>query len=267
VFGNSHQPVVNQILKYQVSEDILGYPITTLSRSDCMDCIAHWIENASQGKYFVCANPHSLEVAETDAVFDEAIRSADLIVPDGIGIVMGSKILGGGIQDRVTGSDILLGLSNRLNQKNGCSVFFLGSTEDNLKKIREKMNQDYPNITVAGTYSPPFRAEFSEEDNSLMIEAINRVKPDVLWIGMTAPKQEKWIYENRDKLDVKLLGPVGAAFDFYTGNAKRSSLFFQKIGFEWLPRFLREPRRLWRRNLVSNPRFLLRVIAQRFNNR
>lgn len=258
--------MVKQELKYQETENILGYPMTTLSKSDCIYRIVHWIEIGSQGKYFVCANPHSLEVAGIDPVFDEAIRSADLIVPDGIGIVIASKILGGAIQDRVTGSDIFLGLSDRLNEKNGFSFFFLGSTEETLSKIRQKMSEDYPNITVAGTYSPPFRNEFVEEENLAMIGAINRVQPDVLWVGMTAPKQEKWIYRNKNKLDVKLIGPIGAVFDFYTGNAKRSSPFFQKMGLEWLPRFLREPRRLWRRDLVSNPRFLLRVICQRFNN-
>jgi N-acetylglucosaminyldiphosphoundecaprenol N-acetyl-beta-D-mannosaminyltransferase len=259
--------VVKQDLKYQETENILGYPMTTLSKSDCIYHIVHWIENGSKVKYFVCANPHSLEVAEIDPVFDEAIRSADLIVPDGIGIVIASKILGGAIQDRVTGSDIFLGLSDRLNQKNGFSFFFLGSTEGNLNKIRGKMSHDFPNIKVAGVYSPPFKPEFSHEENLAMIGAINRAQPDVLWVGMTAPKQEKWIYENKEKLDVKFVGPVGAVFDFYAGNVKRSHPFFRKMGLEWLARFLQEPRRLWRRNLVSNPRFLLRVIGQRFNNR
>jgi N-acetylglucosaminyldiphosphoundecaprenol N-acetyl-beta-D-mannosaminyltransferase len=128
------------------------------------------------------------------------------------------------------------------------------------------MESDFRNIRVVGTFSPPFKEEFSHEENLMVIEIINRAKPDVLWVGMTAPKQEKWIYENRDKLDVKLLGPIGAVFDFYTGNVKRSAPIYQKTGLEWLPRFLREPRRMWRRNLVSNPRFLLRIIGQRFNN-
>jgi N-acetylglucosaminyldiphosphoundecaprenol N-acetyl-beta-D-mannosaminyltransferase len=118
-----------------------------------------------------------------------------------------------------------------------------------------------------GTFSPPFKEDFSHEENLTMIETINRAKPDVLWVGMTAPKQEKWIYENREKLDVKLLGPVGAVFDFYTGKVKRSAPIFQKTGLEWLPRFLREPRRLWKRNLISTPRFILRVICSKKEKR
>jgi exopolysaccharide biosynthesis WecB/TagA/CpsF family protein len=248
------------------SENILGYPVSTLSRNECINTIMSWMENGAKSKYFVCANPHSIEVAGMDPVFDEAIKNADLIVPDGVGIVIASKILGGTIQDRITGSDIFEGINNALNRENGFSVFFLGSTEKNLAKIQDKMKQDFPNIRVAGTYSPPFKAEFSDEDNSLMIETINRAKPDVVWVGMTAPKQEKWIYKNKEKLDVKFIGPVGAVFDFYIGNVIRSHPFFQKMGLEWLPRFLREPRRLWKRNLISNPKFILRAIQCRFNH-
>ena len=244
-------------------ENILGYFITTKSANECMLEVVDWIQNGSKGQYFVCANPHSLEVARTDHEFDRAIKNADLIVPDGVGIVFASKMLGGAIHERITGSDLFLGVNSALNKRNGFSVFFLGSTEDNLVKLKTKMKHDFPNIHIAGGYSPSFQSEFSEEENSIMIEAINRAKPDVLWVGMTAPKQEKWIYRNRDKLNVKLIGPVGAVFDFYTGNVKRPHPIFQEMGLEWLPRFLREPRRLWRRNLISNPKFLLRVIREK----
>jgi len=249
-----------------VAENMLGYSITTKDKDGCVHEIVNWLENGCNRKYFVCANPHSVEVAETDHEFSSAIKNADLVIPDGVGIVIASKILGGAIQDRVTGSDIFEGINSALNRKNGFSVFFLGSTEKNLTKIQDKMKQDFPNIRVAGTYSPPFKAEFSDEDNSLMIETINHAKPDVVWVGMTAPKQEKWTYENREKLDVKFIGPVGAVFDFYIGNVIRSHPFFQKMGLEWVPRFFQEPRRLWRRNLISNPKFLLRVIHHKFTH-
>ena len=248
------------------SESILGYPVSTLSRNDCIATITGWIENGAKGKYFVCANPHSIEVAGTDHEFDCVIKNADLVAPDGIGLIFASRILGGVIHERVTGSDIFKGVNSQLNKKKGHSVFLLGSTLDNLEKMRYKMESDFPNIRVAGTLSPPFKEAFSHEENVMMIETINRAKPDVLWVGMTAPKQEKWIYENRDKLDVKVLGPVGAVFDFYTGNVKRPPKIFQEWGLEWFPRFLREPRRLWRRNLISNPKFILQAIRDRFNH-
>jgi len=246
-------------------EPILGYPISTKAADACGSDIVAWMENGARGKYFVCANPHSLEVARKDHAFDLAIRNADLIVPDGVGVVIASKILGGSIRERVTGMDIFLGLSRALDKGKGGRYFFLGSTEQNLLRIKEKMALDFPNITVAGTYSPPFKPEFSEEENKVMVDAINQANPDVLWVGMTAPKQEKWIYQNKGRLNVKFIGAIGAVFDFYTGNVKRSHPVFQMLGLEWLPRLLREPRRLWYRNFVSNPSFLLRILRQKLH--
>jgi len=248
------------------SESILEYPVSTLSRNECVNTIISWMENGAKSKYFVCANPHSIAVAETDHEFDRAIKNADLVVPDGVGLVIASRILGGVVHERVTGSDIFWGVNSELNKRKGHSVFFLGSTQDNLEKMRYKMESDFPNVRVVGTFSPPFKEEFSHEENLMITETINRAKPDVVWVGMTAPKQEKWIYENREKLDVKLLGPIGAVFDFYTGNVKRPPAIFQKSGLEWLPRLFQEPRRLWRRNLISNPKFLLRVIHHKFTH-
>ncbi|GBC62206.1 glycosyltransferase [Desulfonema ishimotonii] len=246
-------------------ENILEYPVTILAQKACIRRIISQIISGLKGRYFACANPHSLQVAEKDPVFQQALKNADMIVPDGVGMVIASKLLGGKIRSRITGTDIFLGLSSELNRMGGFSVFFLGSTEENLAKIKKKMAHDFPHIRVAGTYSPPFRPEFSDEDNRLMAEAINRARPDVLWVGMTAPKQEKWIFQNRDRLNVKFIGPIGAVFDFYTGNVRRSHPVFQKMGLEWLPRLLQQPRRLYKRMLVSAPKFLMRVIVQSFS--
>jgi len=246
-----------------MAEFIVGYRISARSKEDCIYRIIRWLEDGAKRKYFVCANPHTLQMAKNDSVLDEAIRNADLVTPDGVGIVIASKIFGGSIKNRVTGSDIFWGLNHMLNQKKGFRVFFLGSTEETLRKIREKMSVEYPEIRIAGMYSPPFKHQFSDEDNRLMIEAVNNAQPDVLWVGMTAPKQEKWIYENRNKLNVKFVGAIGAVFDFYSGNVKRSHPFFQEFGLEWLPRLLRQPRRLWRRNFISSPFFLLRVLREK----
>ena len=245
-------------------EDILGYLVTTVSIQDCLSRIVGWIENGQRARYLACLNPHSIEVARSDAGFDQALHEADLAVPDGVGMLIASRILGGRIRQRITGSDIFWGLNGLLDRHGGRSVFFLGSTQGTLAKIVERMRTDYPNVRVAGVYPPPFREIFSVEENAAMLEAINAARPDVLWVGMTAPKQEKWVYEHRDRLDVTFIGPVGAVFDFFTGRVRRSSPLFQRVGLEWLPRLLQEPRRLWRRNFVSNPSFLLRVIWARF---
>ena len=223
------------------SEQIAGFPISRKTPEECVTLIVKWLKASVATRYFVCANPHSLEVARRDSLFQQAIHNADLIVPDGIGIVVASKILGGNIRSRVTGSNIFSELSKILNKEKGYSYFFLGSDEDALERIKENMNRDFPNIKVSGTYSPPFKDEFKYEDTMQMIEAVNNAGPDVLWVGMTAPKQEKWIYYNKNKLNVKFIGAIGAVFDFYAEKIKRSHPAFQKIGLEWLPRFMRPP--------------------------
>lgn len=248
-------------------EMILGYPVSNESIEGCLEQITDWLDSDVRCRFFACANPHSLIVAGGDPDFREALINAHLLTADGVGILYASRILGGNIRQRVTGCDVFYGLNNRLNfSRNSCySYFFLGSTDETLDKIQAFFSRDYPNIRFAGSYSPPFKPDFNSEDNRKMIASINAAKPDVLWVGMTAPKQEKWIYQNRDKLDVKFIGAIGAVFDFYVGNVKRSSPIFQKMGLEWLPRFIQEPRRLWRRNFISNPKFMYRVICQKIN--
>jgi len=245
------------------TEYILDIPVSRLTRDACLEKILLRIHEGKVGYTLVCANPHSVEVAQRDWLFREALMTADLVIPDGIGIVLASHFLGGKIRERVTGTDIFLGLNQALNRDDGRSVFFLGSTEETLAEIRRRFANDFPGVRVTGTYSPPFRAEFSEDENRTMVEAVNDAKPDVLWVGMTAPKQEKWLWRNRGRLLVGASAAVGAAFDFYAGKVQRSAPAFQRLGLEWLPRLLREPRRLWRRNLLSSPSFMARVMAQR----
>jgi N-acetylglucosaminyldiphosphoundecaprenol N-acetyl-beta-D-mannosaminyltransferase len=208
-------------------------------------------------------NPHSYAVSLEDSEFSLALREANWLVPDGAGVVLASKILGGQIRERVTGSDIFRGVLEALNRAEGRSVFFLGATEETLAVIRTRMSVDYPNVLVAGTYSPPFKPNYSPAELDDMVNAINAVEPDVLWVGMTAPKQEKWIYENRYRLNVRFAGAIGAVFDFYTGRVKRSHPAFQRLGLEWLPRLFQQPRRLWRRMFVSAPIFLWHVVKAR----
>lgn len=153
---------------YQFStENILGYPVTTNSKANCVSQIVHWIENGAKEKYFVCANLHSLEMTRKDTVFEEAIKNADLITPDGVGIVIASKILGGNINDRITGSDIFLGVNSALNRKSKYTYFFLGSTEENLQTIKDKMKADFPNVRVVGTYSPPLQIRIQRRGEQL----------------------------------------------------------------------------------------------------
>jgi N-acetylglucosaminyldiphosphoundecaprenol N-acetyl-beta-D-mannosaminyltransferase len=245
------------------TEDVVGFSVVAEPLENCLEQIADWLDRKERPKFFACANPHSLVIATHDILFKKALLSADLLTPDGAGVVIASRTLGGTIRKRITGTDVFLGVCGLQNKSEG-SVFFLGSTEKNLLKIRDKMALDYPNIRIVGSYCPPFRPEFSERENAAMIKAVNHAKPDALWVGMTAPKQEKWIHQNRNRLNVGFVGAIGAVFDFYSGNVKRPHPFFQRIGLEWLPRFLREPRRLLDRNLRSTPIFLWWILKEKF---
>ena len=150
-----------------------------------------------------------------------------------------------------------LGLRGERRKK---KVMFMGSSEKVLALIKERAAVDYPNVEVV-TYSPPYKPEFTDEESREMVRAINEAKPDLLWIGMTAPKQEKWTYKHWDELDIDChVGTIGAVFDFYAGTMKRAPLWWQEHSLEWLYRLLKEPKRMWRRYLVGNVLFLWNVV-------
>ena len=140
---------------------------------------------------------------------------------------------------------------------------FMGSSENVLTRIKEKAAVEYPNIEVL-TYSPPYKPEFSEEDNKAIISAINNANPDLLWIGMTAPKQEKWTYSRWKELDIHChVGTIGAVFDFFAGTVERAPIWWQRHGLEWLYRLIREPRRMWKRYIIGNALFLWNVMKEK----
>lgn len=250
-------------MKHYNSANITGYNFSTLTLEKTINLLAAWsAEEQKRSRYFACVNPHSLEQARKDHHFSEAIQNADLVTPDGTGIVLASRMLNKGIPERVCGPDIFPLLCEYLNRRNfGTRMFFLGSYEDNLRLLSEKFSKIYPNLECVGTYAPPYKPEFKREDNERMIGRINQSGADVLWIGLGAPKQEKWAYQQRDQLKVKLIGPIGGVFDFFTGRVKLPPMWAQKFGLISLYRLSQEPRRLWRRNLDS-PIFLMRVLVQ-----
>lgn len=251
----------------QPVENITGYSVGTQSVSACVADVVASVQQAKPNqpcRWLACMNPHSYVIALDDPPFAKALHTADWLIPDGSGIVLASKLLSGQIRERVTGSDIFHGIHSALDRLGGYRVFFLGSTEAILTDIRQRMAQDYPNIRIAGTYSPPFTPKFTAADNQAMIAAINAAAPDVLWVGMTAPKQEKWLHQHHAELNVKFAAAVGAVFDFYTGRVKRSHPVYQRLGLEWLPRLFQQPRRLWRRMGVSAPIFVWHVVRQKF---
>ena len=215
-------------------------------------------------------NAHSYNTAQEDEAFAEALSKGDYLIPDGASIVKACRWLKAKSQpkERIAGWDLFAFEMRRLNDKGKMineklRVMFLGSSEKVLALIRERAAIDYPHLEVI-TYSPPFKPEFSDEDNKEMIQAINKANPDLLWIGMTAPKQEKWTYQHWKELDIHChVGTIGAVFDFYAGTAKRAPLWWQKHSMEWLYRLLFEPKRMWRRYVIGNPLFLWNILKEK----
>jgi len=208
-------------------------------------------------------NPHSYILAKNDKEFNQALKNSDILVPDGSGIVLATKFIYGKDIKKIAGADVHKFLLEALNNSNG-KVFYMGSSEDTLNQIEKKLKIEYPSILI-DSYSPPFKDFFSDEDNKIIINKINAFYPDVLFIGMTAPKQEKWLYEHKDKLNFRVASSVGAVFDFYVDKIKRSSPFWISLHLEWLPRLVKEPKRLWRRNFISTPLFILEMLKERKN--
>lgn len=251
-----------------MKECVLDYQVYSGSRKNIIEEIHIALQAEHQGcKWLACINPHSYTIALQDDKFRAALVDADWLMPDGVGIIVASKLLGGKIRSRVTGSDIFFALNRYLNKVGGFSIFILGSTELTLDIMNKNIARDFPSIRVAGTCSPPFKREYTDTETDEMISVINDSGADILWVGLTAPKQEKWIYQNKSKLDVKFAAGIGAVFDFYAGNVKRSAPIFQAWGLEWLPRLLQQPKRLWRRTLISAPIFLFHVLAYKRRKR
>lgn len=222
------------------------------------------LEALPEGKLLInTINAHSYNTALNDTFFAEALMKGDALIPDGASIVMACRKLKAKSQptERIAGWDLFTMEMERLNQKGG-TCFFMGSSEKVLNLIREKAKTVYPNIRIE-TYSPPYKPEFSEEENRAIIEAINRANPDLLWIGMTAPKQEKWAYRHWDKLDIHChCGTIGAVFDFFAGTMERAPLWWQEHSLEWLYRLLKEPKRMWRRYIIGNTLFIWNIFRE-----
>lgn len=225
------------------------------------------LSQVPQGKFLInTINAHSYNTALKDPLFAEALQKGDVLIPDGASIVMACRWLKAKSQptERIAGWDLFEMEMERLNRKGG-KCFFMGSSEKVLGLIREKAARIYPNITVE-TYSPPYKPKFSEEDNKAIIHAINMAKPDLLWIGMTAPKQEKWTYTHWKELDINChCGNIGAVFDFFAGTVERAPMWWQEHSLEWLYRLIKEPKRMWRRYIIGNTLFLLNIAKEKFN--
>lgn len=210
-------------------------------------------------------NQYSYCIAEKDPIFKKALQESDILLPDGVGITFMYKFLYGKSIKKIAGADLHAFLLEKLSKNNG-SCFYLGSSVETLKLIEQSINIEFPSIRV-GTYSPPFKVEFSPIENAAMIEAVNHFQPDVLFIGMTAPKQEKWLHQNKALLQAGTIGSIGAVFDFYAGTVKRPSQIWINLGLEWLIRLIKEPKRMWKRYIYYGPVFVYYLLRAKLNSK
>lgn len=211
-----------------------------------------------EGKLLInTINAHSFNTAKKDKLFAEALTNGDVLIPDGVSIVKACRRIKAKSQlkERIAGWDLFEFEMSKLEKKGG-TVMFMGSSQKVLDLIVKRAAKVYPHLKVV-TYSPPYKPEFSDEDNTAIIEAINNANPDLLWIGMTAPKQEKWTYSHWKDLNIHChVGTIGAVFDFFAGTVERAPIWWQEHGLEWLYRLLKEPKRMWRRYIIGNTLFL-----------
>lgn len=227
-----------------------------------------------EGKLLInTINAHSYNTARKDRLLAEALTNGDVLIPDGVSIVKACKWIKAKSQpkERIAGWDLFVFEMDKLERESeelrikneeSKTVMFMGSSQKVLDLIVKHVAMDYPHLKVA-TYSPPYKPEFSDEDNKAIVDAINAANPDLLWIGMTAPKQEKWTYSHWNELNIHChVGTIGAVFDFFAGTVKRAPIWWQEHGLEWLYRLLKEPKRMWRRYIIGNALFLWNITKE-----
>ena len=233
------------------------------------------LKSLPQGKLLInTINAHSYNTALKDPLFAKALMKGDVLIPDGASIVKACKWLNAKSKPkaRIAGWDLFVYEMSELekdansNSKDSKKVMFMGSSERVLGLIKIKSAEIYPNLEVV-TYSPPYKPEFSKEDNDAIVTAINSENPDLLWIGMTAPKQEKWTYTHWNELNIHChVGTIGAVFDFFAGTAKRAPQWWQDHSLEWLYRLIIEPKRMWRRYIIGNSLFIRNILKEMYEN-
>lgn len=238
---------------------ILGVPIDFITDRALIDTIEHWRQNGETG-YICVVNPWSIAVSFCDERMRAALLQSKASVPDGVGITIAARILKYKHNGRIPGPDLMFRICD-LTRELGYRHFFYGGREGIASELAERLCRVLPGLQVAGVYCPPFR-DLTEEEMNAVVDRINSAEPDILWVGLGAPKQEKWMAQHQRRFKATALIGVGAAFDFHSGNIPRAPIWMRRLSCEWLWRLAQEPRRLWPKNAL-NPLFIAAVLAQR----
>ena len=239
---------------------VLGVQVDAVQIPGVIDEMEGWICTRGGTHFIAVTNVDSVMQAWHCDSFRQILNAADLTVPDGMPLVWLGRLKGHGMERRGYGPDLLLDFCLATRSK-GYSHFFYGGSAGVPEKLADSLVQHCPSLRVVGAYSPPFHPLTPEEDRET-VERINQAAPDVLWVGLGCPKQERWMFEHRHCLSVPVMVGVGAAFDFYTGRVAQAPRWMREHGLEWLFRLRQEPRRLWRRYLIHNTEFVYRVCLE-----
>lgn len=237
--------------------NILGVNIAVTNMKSVIAYLTSNLE-ALRGQYVCVSNVHTTVMAYNDVTYQRIQNSAVLAIPDGKPLSLISKLRGYKEAQRVAGPDLMPEIL-RKSEKEGYRHYFYGSTEKTLESLEKNLRERYPDLNIVGTYSPPFR-KLSEEEDEKITEMINSAKPDFVWVGLGAPKQERWMYEHKDRVNAVMLG-VGAAFDFHAGTTKRAPKWVQEFYMEWLYRLIQDPKRLLKRYARSNIQFIWLILT------
>jgi N-acetylglucosaminyldiphosphoundecaprenol N-acetyl-beta-D-mannosaminyltransferase len=244
---------------------ITGVGISSIRMQDLFLLLNQRINTSEKTR--ICVTPvNCLTAANENPLLMEIYNTADFVLCDGVPVLWASQFLNNPIRERITGLDFLP-LYIEEAAKKGYSMFFLGAKEGVAKELSRVVIEKYPTIKIVGHYSPPFAKEFSNEENEKIVTMINVAKPDILWVSLTAPKQDFWIAAHFENLNAKIAVGVGGAFEVAAGLINRAPLFYQKNGLEWLYRFMQEPKRLFRRYFIEAPAFIPLVLKQRFKRK
>lgn len=239
--------------------NILGVGISPLTRDQAVATIDGWI--AHRERQYVCVSGiHGVMESQRDERLRAIHNAAGMVTPDGMPLVWLSRLKGFPFVERVYGPDLLLACCQR-SVTTGYRHFFYGGAAGVPERLIQRLQARFPGLEVVGGYSPPFRALTTAEDAEV-VRRINAAEPDVVWVGLSTPKQERWMSEHRDRLAAPVFIGVGAAFDFHAGLKPQAPRWMQRNGLEWLFRLWKEPRRLWRRYLRNNPLFVWHVLLQ-----
>lgn len=245
--------------------NIASIRIDRISFSNSIKIIEKFI-NQKKESFVVTPNVDHIVNLQKDFEFRAIYEKADLVLADGMPLIWASKFLNSPLTERIAGSDLFPELC-RLSAIKGYKLFLLGGRTEAAIKAKSVLEKRYPDINIVGTYCPDLGFEFNRLENERIVKLLRKTKPDILFVGLGSPKQEKWIYKHKDIYNVPVSIGIGVSFEFIAGMVKRAPIWMQKSGLEWFWRLLMEPKKLWKRYLINDTQFFFLILKQKIRQK